>query len=182
MHQAPCTVSQGSCTTTAHTRRQSRGLAGCGYVSPASSDCGRVPMWARGLGMTSPSPWEEWSTPGAPTLPLPPRPAPSSTVTPTGRGAPSGVGGLEVLVRRVHVLIVPASGSGRRSSVSGRPLEGWRAASKGLGPLPRRRGSALAHGCDRGGRVVLPLARAAAVSTGLRVPAASEGVGSGRAA
>ena len=42
-------------------------------------------------------------------------------------------------------------------------------ASKGLGPLPRRGGSALAHGCDRGGRVVLPLARAAAVSTGLRV-------------
>ena len=42
-------------------------------------------------------------------------------------------------------------------------------ASKGLGPLPRRRGSALAHGCGRGGRVVLPLARAAAVSTGLMV-------------
>ena len=41
-------------------------------------------------------------------------------------------------------------------------------ASKGLGPLPRRRGSALAHGCGRGGRVVLPLARAAAVSTGLK--------------
>ena len=48
-------------------------------------------------------------------------------------------------------------------------MEGWRVASKGLGPLPRRRGSALAHGCGRGGRVVLPLARAAAVSTGLRV-------------
>ena len=42
-------------------------------------------------------------------------------------------------------------------------------AAKGLGPLPRRRGSALAHGCDRGGRVVLPVARAAAVSTGVRV-------------
>ena len=42
-------------------------------------------------------------------------------------------------------------------------------ASKGLGPLPRRKGSALAHGCGRCGRVVLPLARAAAVSTGLRV-------------
>ena len=40
--------------------------------------------------------------------------------------------------------------------------------SMGLGRLPRRRGSALAHGCDRCGRVVLPLARAAAVSTGLR--------------
>ena len=48
-------------------------------------------------------------------------------------------------------------------------MEGWRSASKGLGPLPRRRGSALAHGCGRGGRVVLPLARAAAVSTGQRV-------------
>ena len=43
-------------------------------------------------------------------------------------------------------------------------------ASKGLGPRPRRRASALAHGCGRGGRVLLPLARAAAVSTGLRVP------------
>ena len=48
----------------------------------------------------------------------------------------------------------------------GRTLERWRAASKGLGPLPRRRRSALAHGCGRCGRAVLPLARAAAVSTG----------------
>jgi hypothetical protein len=48
-------------------------------------------------------------------------------------------------------------------------LEGWRVALKGLAPLPRRRGSALAHGCGRGGRMVLPLARAAAVSTGLRL-------------
>ena len=47
-------------------------------------------------------------------------------------------------------------------------MEGWRVASKGPGPLPRSRGSALAHGCGRGGRVVLPMAvaRAAAVSTG----------------
>ena len=30
----------------------------------------------------------------------------------------------------------------------------------------------MAHGCGRGGRVVLPLARAAAVSTGLRLPSA----------
>ena len=42
-------------------------------------------------------------------------------------------------------------------------------ASKELGPLPRMKWAALAHGCGRGGRVVLPLARAAAVSTGLRV-------------
>ena len=48
-------------------------------------------------------------------------------------------------------------------------MEGWRVASTGPGPLPRKRGSALAQGCDRGGRVVLPLARAAAVSTGLRI-------------
>ena len=41
--------------------------------------------------------------------------------------------------------------------------------SKGLGPLATMRGSALAHGCGRGGGAVLPLARAAAVSTGLRV-------------
>ena len=48
-------------------------------------------------------------------------------------------------------------------------MEGWRVASKGLGPLPRRKGSALARGCGRGGRGALPLARAAAVSTGLKV-------------
>ena len=42
-------------------------------------------------------------------------------------------------------------------------------ASKGLGPPPRRRGSVLAQGCNRSGRVVLPLARAAAVWTGVRV-------------
>ena len=63
-------------------------------------------------------------------------------------------------------------------------MKGWRVALKGLRPLPRRRGSALAlgcgrSGCGRGGRVVLPLpraaakmnnygTRAAAVSTGLR--------------
>ena len=40
---------------------------------------------------------------------------------------------------------------------------------KKVGPLPRRRGSALARGCGRGGRVVLPLARAAVISTGWRV-------------
>ena len=49
-------------------------------------------------------------------------------------------------------------------------MEGWRVASNWLGPLPRRRGSALCHDCDTGGRGVLPLPRAAAVSTGLRVP------------
>ena len=58
---------------------------------------------------------------------------------------------------------------GRRSAALGGPLEGLRVASKGLGPLPRRRGGALALGCGGGGRVVLPLPRAAAVSTRLRV-------------
>ena len=56
-------------------------------------------------------------------------------------------------------------GLGRRSSVSWRPLEGWWVASKGLGPLPSRKASALGRGCDMGGRVALRLARAAAVST-----------------
>ena len=65
---------------------------------------------------------------------------------------------------------------GRSLSVSRRPLEGSRGASKGLRPLHRMRGSALARGCGRGGRVVLPvpLARAAAVSTRLRVLFVSE--------
>ena len=48
----------------------------------------------------------------------------------------------------------------------GRPLEGGLVAGRSL---PMVRGSALGHGCCRGGRVVLPLARAAAVSTRLRV-------------
>ena len=48
-------------------------------------------------------------------------------------------------------------------------MEGWRVASKGLGSLPRRKGSALALGCGRSGHVVLPLVRAAAVSTDMSV-------------
>ena len=47
-----------------------------------------------------------------------------------------------------------------------RPSGGWPVASKGLGPLATMRENALARGCGRCGRVVLPLARAAAVSTG----------------
>ena len=65
---------------------------------------------------------------------------------------------------RLHVPVI--SGLVRRSSVSGRPVKGWRVASKGLGPPPRRRGSALALGCGRNGRGALRLARATAVSTG----------------
>ena len=49
-------------------------------------------------------------------------------------------------------------------------------ASKGLGALTRRRGSALAHGCGGCGRVVLSLARAAAVSTSSRVHGLDERV------
>ena len=52
-------------------------------------------------------------------------------------------------------------------------MKGWWVASKGLRPLPRRRGSALAHGCGRSGRVVLPLA---VHSTGLRVRAREHGL------
>ena len=48
-------------------------------------------------------------------------------------------------------------------------MEGWLVASKGLGPLPRVKWAALAHGCGRGGRVVLPLPRAAVISTGFGV-------------
>ena len=42
-------------------------------------------------------------------------------------------------------------------------------ASKRLAALPRRRGSALAHGCGRQGSGALPLPRAAAISAGSRV-------------
>ena len=62
----------------------------------------------------------------------------------------------------------------------GGSLEGWWVASKGLGALPRTRGSTLAHGCGREGSGALPLPRAAAVSTGLRVLAAEEGAVRGR--
>ena len=80
-----------------------------------------------------------------------------------GLGLGSGLGFALVLV---HGESVPVSGSGRRSSFMGGPLEGWQLASKGMRPLPRRRGSALALGCGREGGGALPLARAAAVSTG----------------
>ena len=46
-------------------------------------------------------------------------------------------------------------------------MEGWRVASKRLGVLPRVKRGALGRGCGREGSVVLPLPRAAAVSTGL---------------
>ena len=77
-----------------------------------------------------------------------------------------------LLLERAHV---PVSGLGRRSSLLGRPLEGWRVASKGLGPLPRRRGSALADGCGRSGIGALPLPRAAVISTRLRVRVGGDG-------
>ena len=51
----------------------------------------------------------------------------------------------------------------------GGPPEGGWVASKGLAALRRTRGSALAHGCGREGGGALPLPRAAAVSTGLRL-------------
>jgi len=58
------------------------------------------------------------------------------------------------------------SGLARRSSALGGPLEGWRVASKGLGPLPRNKEGDLGRGCGREGSGALPLPRAAAVSTG----------------
>ena len=48
-------------------------------------------------------------------------------------------------------------------------MEGWRVASKRLGALPRIKRGALGRGCGREGSVVLPLPRAAAISTRLRV-------------
>ena len=55
-------------------------------------------------------------------------------------------------------------------------------ASKGLGPLATMRENALARGCGRCGRVVLPLARAAAVSTGLRLQGSAHAASSARIA
>ena len=50
-------------------------------------------------------------------------------------------------------------------------LDGWLVALKGLGALTRIKWAALSHGCGREGSGALPLQRAAAVSTGFRVPA-----------
>ena len=77
---------------------------------------------------------------------------------------------------RAQILTLGAATGGLAggSSALGGPLEGWRVASKGLGPLPRRRGSALAHGCGRSGIGALPLPRAAVISTRLRVRHAVE--------
>ena len=65
--------------------------------------------------------------------------------------------------------VVPVRGLGRRFSALRGPLEGWWVASKGLAALHRKKGSTLAHGCGREGSGALPLPRAAAVSTRLRV-------------
>jgi len=48
-------------------------------------------------------------------------------------------------------------------------LKGWLMASKRLGPLPRMRWAALGRGCGREGSGALPLPRAAAISTRVRV-------------
>ena len=48
-------------------------------------------------------------------------------------------------------------------------MEGWRVASKRLGPLPRIKWATLGRGCGREGSEALPLPRAAAVSTRSRV-------------
>ena len=53
-------------------------------------------------------------------------------------------------IARYHRGYLYARGAGPQS------LEDGLVASKGLGPLATMRGSALAHGCGRGGRVVLP--------------------------
>ena len=79
--------------------------------------------------------------------------------------------GLLAVVRVVPAAHVPVSGLGRRFSALGGPLEGWQVALKRLGALPRIRRGAQGRGCGREGSGALLLARAAAVSTGLRVPA-----------
>ena len=48
-------------------------------------------------------------------------------------------------------------------------MKGWLMASKRLGPLPRMRWAALGRGCGREGSGALPLPRAAAISTRVRV-------------
>ena len=105
-----------------------------------------------------------------------PNPNPSPNPNPNPNPNHLRVGARTRVLRAADDAQVPASGLGRRFSALGGPLEGWRVASKGLGPLPRTRGSTLAHGCGREGSGALPLPRAAAVSTGLRVRAVDYGL------
>ena len=65
--------------------------------------------------------------------------------------------------------VVPVRGLARRFSALGGPLERWRVASKRLGALPRIRRGAQGRGCGREGSGALPQARAAVISTGLRL-------------
>ena len=48
-------------------------------------------------------------------------------------------------------------------------MKGWLMASKRLGPLPRMRWATLGRGCGREGSGALPLPRAAAISSRVRV-------------
>ena len=50
----------------------------------------------------------------------------------------------------------------------------WWVASKELAPLPSTTRDTLAQGCGREGRAVLPLPRAAVISTGSRVQAVEQ--------
>ena len=70
---------------------------------------------------------------------------------------------LRVVHCLAEVAAVPVSGLERRASVSGRPLEGWRVASKRLRPLPRIGRGALGRGYGGKGSGALPLAWAAGV-------------------
>ena len=62
------------------------------------------------------------------------------------------------------------AGRGRGSRLWEGHWRGCLVASKRLGALPRIKRGALGRGCARKGSGALPLPRAAAVSTGLRVP------------
>ena len=74
----------------------------------------------------------------------------------------------DALGQGIVVPHVPVCGLGRRCSAPGAATGGLAGGFEGVAPPPRRKGIALAQGCDRSGRVALPLARVAAVSTGER--------------
>ena len=129
----------------------------------------RTPTYLVGTLLTRPPPGLGWRTASCSVKTNPnPNPTPNPTPTPSPNLEDHVVVSEddEGVVGRRAAAQVPVRGVGGKSSALGRKLVRWRAASKGLGPLPRRRGSALAQWLWQGWPCGAAAGEAAAVSTG----------------